>query len=71
VFQHPETMLANAEGRVCIAISDSALSASQARKALETIQGVERAGGRRTERIQVRKDFSLQFEFPDSIIVCL
>jgi hypothetical protein len=35
VFQHPETVLATAEGRACI---DSALSASQAWKALETIQ---------------------------------
>jgi hypothetical protein len=71
VFEHPETVLANAEGGVGIAISDCALSASQAWKALETIQAVERPGGRQTERIQVRQDFSLQFEFPDSRIVRL
>ena len=45
VFQHPETVLANTEGGVGIAISDCALSASQAWKALETIQSRGKAGG--------------------------
>jgi len=71
VFQHPETVLANAEGGVCIAISDCALSASQAWKAMEPMEGVGRPGGNQTEGVQVKKDFSLQFEFPDSRIVCL
>ena len=50
MFQHPETVLANTEGGVGIAISDCALSASQAWKALETIQSRGKAGGKANQK---------------------